>query len=69
LLRRSLLITTCFEIVSYGRKNMVRVTIELSKLEIEMLLNCIEAAIDTEHVPEESEEIVKELKEQLSKYL
>ena len=48
---------------------MVRVTIELSKLEIEMLLNCIEAAIDTEHVPEESEEIVKELREQLSKYL
>jgi hypothetical protein len=48
---------------------MVRVTIELSKLEIEMLLNCMEAALDTGHVPEESEEIVKELREQLSKYL
>jgi hypothetical protein len=55
--------------VSCRRKNMVRVIIELSKLEIEMLLNCIEAAIDTKHMPEESEEIVKELREQLSKYL
>ena len=48
---------------------MVRVTMELSKLEIQMLLNCIEAALDTEHVPEKSEERVKNLKEQLSKYL
>ena len=48
---------------------MVRVTIELSKLEIEMLLNCIEAAIDTKHMPKESEERAKEIKEQLSKYL
>ena len=48
---------------------MVRVTIELSKLEIQMLLNCIEAAIDTEHMPEESKERVKEIREQLSKYL
>jgi hypothetical protein len=48
---------------------MVRVTIELSKLEIEMLLNCIEAAIDTKHMPGESEERVKEIRERLSKYL
>jgi hypothetical protein len=48
---------------------MVKVTIEMSKLEIGMLLNCIEGAIDTGHVPEESEETVKKLKEQLSKYL
>ena len=43
---------------------MVRVTIELSKLEIGMLLNCIEAAIDTKHMPEESEERIKEIREQ-----
>jgi hypothetical protein len=55
--------------VNCERKNMVRLTIELSKLEIVMLLNCIEAAFDTGHVPEESEESVKKLKEQLSKYL
>ena len=48
---------------------MVRVTIELSKLEIVMLLNCMEAALDTGHVPEESGESVKKLKEQLIKYL
>ena len=48
---------------------MVEVTIELSKLEIEMLLNCIEAAIDTKHMPEESAERVKEIRERLSKYL
>ena len=48
---------------------MVRVTIELSKLEIQMLLNCIEAAIDTKHMPEQSEERIKEIKEQLSNHL
>jgi len=48
---------------------MVRVTIELSKLEIEMLLNCIEAAIDTKHMHEENEERVKEIQKQLSNYL
>ena len=48
---------------------MVKVSIELSKREIEMLLNCIEAVIDTKHMPEQSEERVKEIKEQLSNYL
>ena len=48
---------------------MVRVTIELSKLEIQMLLNCIEAAIDTKHMPEQSEDRIKKIKEQLSNYL
>jgi hypothetical protein len=50
-------------------ERMVEVTIELSKLEIEMLLNCMEAAIDTKHMPEKSEERVKEIRERLSKYL
>jgi len=48
---------------------MVRVVIELSKLEIQMLLNCIEAAIDTKHMPEENGERVKKIQKQLSKYL
>ena len=48
---------------------MVKVTLELSKLEIEMLLNCIEGAIDTKHVPKEKEERTKKIKKQLSKYL
>ena len=48
---------------------MVKVTLELSKLEIEMFINCIEAALDTDHVPEEKEQTVKEVREQLKKYL
>jgi hypothetical protein len=48
---------------------MVRVIIELSKREIQMLLNCIEAAIDTKHMHEENEERIKEIQKQLSKYL
>ena len=48
---------------------MVRVEIDLSKREIQIILNCIEAAIDTKHMQEENEERVKEIKKQLSKYL
>ena len=48
---------------------MVRVEIDLSKREIQMLLNCIETAIDTKHMMEENEEKVKVIKKQLSKYL
>lgn len=48
---------------------MVKITIDLSKHEIEMLLYCIESALDTKHVPEKSEGSVREIKEQLSKYL
>ena len=48
---------------------MVKVTLELSKLEIEMLLHCIEGAIDTKHIPKEREEKVKKIRKQLSKYL
>jgi hypothetical protein len=48
---------------------MVRVIIELSKREIQMLLNCIETAIDTKHMHEENEERVKEIQKQLSEYL
>jgi len=48
---------------------MVKVKIELSKLEIQMLLNSIETAIDTKHMPEESEDRIKEIKKEFSKYL
>ena len=48
---------------------MVRVKIDLSELEIQMLLNCIEAAIDTKHMQEQNEERVKDIHKQLSKYL
>jgi len=48
---------------------MVRVEIDLSKHEIQMLINCIEAALDTKHMREENVERVKEIKKQLSEYL
>ena len=48
---------------------MVKVTIELSKLQIEMFIHCIDGAIDVKHMPEEDVEIVKEIRRQLSKYL
>jgi len=48
---------------------MVRVEIDLSKYEIQMLLNCIDAAIDTKHMREENEGRVKDIQKQLSKYL
>jgi hypothetical protein len=51
------------------RKNMVKIEIDLSKLEIEMLINCIEAALDTKHMPIESEGRIKNIKEQLKKYI
>ena len=48
---------------------MVKVTIELSKYEIQMLINCIEAALETKHMPEEKEERVKEIRDEFCKYL
>jgi hypothetical protein len=51
------------------KEKMVKVKIELSKIQIQMLMNCIESALDTKHMPEESEEGTKVILEQLSKYL
>ena len=45
---------------------MVKVTIELSKLEIEMLINCIEAALDTKHMPGEKEQRIHDIRKQFS---
>jgi len=50
-------------------EKMVKVEIELSKLEIVMFLNCIGAAIDTKHVRGQDPERAKEIKRQLSRYL
>jgi len=48
---------------------MVKVEIELSELQIEMLIKCIDGAIDVKHMSEQDEERAKEVKRQLSKYL
>lgn len=52
-----------------GGKELVKVTIELSEIQIQMLINSIEAAVDTGHVPEENEEGAKKIIKKLSKYL
>ena len=48
---------------------MVRVTIDLSKYEIQMLINSIESVLDTQHMQQENEERVKEIRDEFSKYL
>lgn len=48
---------------------MISISIELSKTEIQMLLNCIESAIETGHIPKDKEHRIKEIKRQLEKYL
>jgi len=48
---------------------MVKITLELSKLEIEMFLHCIQMAIDTKYVEGKNRETAKKLVKQLSKYL
>lgn len=48
---------------------MVKLNIELSKHEIQMLLNCIESALETKHVPEESKKRIEDIKKELAKYL
>ena len=46
---------------------MVKVTVELSELEIQMLINVIDQAIDIKHA--NKPERLKEIKNQFSKYL
>jgi len=48
---------------------MVKVSLELSKIEIEMFLHCIEMAIDTRYVDGKNKETAKKLVKQLSKYV
>lgn len=48
---------------------MVKITLELSKVEIEMFLHCIEMAIDTKYVDGKNKETAKKLVNQLKKHL
>ncbi len=48
---------------------MVKVALELSKLEIEMFHHCIQMAIDTKYVDGKNRETAEKLANQLSKYL
>lgn len=48
---------------------MVKVTIQLSKHEIEMFINCIEAAIDTKHMRNKFKKRAEDIKKQLTEYL
>ena len=48
---------------------MVKVALDLSKLEIEMFLHCIQMAIDTKYVDGKNKETAKKLVSQLSKYV
>jgi len=50
-------------------EEMVKVEIELTKPEIWMFLNCVDAAIDTGHANGEGLQRAKEIKKQLDKYL
>ena len=48
---------------------MVKVTLDLSKLEIRMLINCIEAAIETKHMNVKDAKRSKEIMEKLDGYI
>lgn len=48
---------------------MVKVTLDLSELDIEIFLNCIEVAIDTKYITGKDAEDAKKIIEQLKKYL
>ena len=58
--------STWLRILFWGGK-MVKVTVELSKLEIEMLINAIDQAIDIKHT--NKVERLKEIKNQFNKYI
>jgi len=48
---------------------MVKVTLELSELQIEMFIHCIEGAIDVKHMNEQEAKLATEVKNQLSAHL
>ncbi len=48
---------------------MVRVTFELSELEIEMLSHCIESALDIKNMDEQEKKTAKVILEQLRNYI
>jgi len=48
---------------------MVKISLELSKLEIEMFVHCIQLALDTRYVDGKNKKTATKLMDQLSKYL
>ena len=48
---------------------MVKISLELNKLEIEMFVHCIQLALDTKYLEGKNKETAKKLLKQLSKYL
>ena len=48
---------------------MPLVNIELSELEIQMIINCIDAALETKHMDNDGSIRADEIKKQLGKYL
>lgn len=48
---------------------MVKITLDLSKLEIDMFVHCIQLALDTRYVEGKNKETAKKLVNQLSKHL
>jgi len=48
---------------------MVKIILELSKLEIEIFVHCIQLALDTKYLEGKNKETAKKLLKQLSKYL
>jgi len=48
---------------------MIKVSLDLSELEIHMLINCIESALDTKHISEEGIKRVIDIRKQLEKHL
>ncbi len=48
---------------------MVKVSLELSKLEIDMFVHCIQLALDTKYVEGKNKKTAEKLVNQLSKYI
>jgi hypothetical protein len=48
---------------------MVKISLDLSKLEIEMFVHCIQMALDTRYVEGKNKSTAEKLVNQLSKYL
>lgn len=46
---------------------MVKVTVDLTKVELEMLMHCIDTAIDVKHIKDINR--LQEIKDQFSKYI
>jgi hypothetical protein len=57
-------------LITYGlEEKMAKISLELSKLEIEMFVHCIQLALDTKFVEGKNKETATKLINQLSKYL